>query len=124
MPVRAHNEMLTKQFLLQTCRPNHSNWKDLNHVPPCNMKENLVTVYAATISPFIINNTINDLNYKEAVKSIHRTSVNGQFRGKPPTKLSEYPTKKLIKTLPRRTRTLLSQLRSGYSTHLNFLPGP
>ena len=25
MPVRAHNEMLSKQFLLQTCRPNHPN---------------------------------------------------------------------------------------------------
>ena len=88
------------------------------------MKETLVTKYAAIISPFIINNTIKGLNYKEAVKSIHRTSVNGQFRGKPPTKFSEYPPKKKIKTLPRRTRTLLSQLRSGYSTHLNFLSGP
>ena len=88
MPVRAHNEMLSKQFLLQTCRPNHSNWKDLNHVSPRFMKETLVTEYAATISPFIINNTNNDLNYNEAVKSTHRTSVNGQFRGKTPTKFS------------------------------------
>jgi len=122
MPVRAHNEMLSKQFLLQTCRPNHPNKKDLNHVPPRTMKETLVTKYAADVSPFTINNTIDDLNYKEAVRSIHTTSVQRTIQRQAPNKVLGVPApniNKNEKTLPRRTRTLLSQLRSGYSTHLN-----
>lgn len=96
MPVKAHNEMLSKQFLLQTMRPNHPNQKDLNYVPPRTMKETLVSKYAADVTPFIINDTIlDDVNYKEALKSIHTSSVQRTIQNQAPNKV---PPRKLTKT--------------------------
>ena len=94
MPVKAHNEMLSKQFLLQTMRPNHPNQKDLKSVPPRTMKETLVSKYAADVTPFITNKTINDLNYKVAIKSIHTSSVQRTIQSQPPIKSLENPPQK------------------------------
>ena len=75
-------------------RPNHPNQKDLKSVPPRTMKETLVSKYAADVTPFITNKTINDLNYKVAIKSIHTSSVQRTIQSQPPIKSLENPPQK------------------------------
>ena len=75
-------------------RPNHHNQKDLKYVSPSIMKETLVSKYAADVTPFIINDTIDDLNYKEAIKSIHTSSVQRTIQSQAPSPLRTRPRNK------------------------------
>ena len=123
MPVKDHNHMLSKQFLLSTLRPTHVNHADINMVPPRLMKETLTSKFATVLRPYLQGDVIaDDLNYKEGLKSIHTDSVRDVIERQEPNKVLRTPAPTISpseKTLPRRTRVLLAQLRSGYSSILN-----
>ena len=123
LPVKEHCEMLSKQFLLATQKPDHPNQRSLNLLtPPRIMKHTLDTKHSNSIKSILPNGIADEDTYKRKLKEIHTatvsTSINNQNANKvlnsapPPIDPSE-------KSLPRRTRTLLSQLRSGYSSFLN-----
>jgi hypothetical protein len=121
MPVKEHCEMLSKQFLLATQKPDHPNRVQLNgYPPPRQMKETLVSKYGAEISK-ISTPDMNDTIYKQKLKSIHTSSVSKTLKNMKSKLLKTRPPEisSSEKTLPRSTRTTLAQLRSGYSTHLN-----
>ena len=66
--------------------------------------------------------SITRLNYKEGIKTIHTNSVKETISRQADSKVLGVPAPRVQasgRILPRRTRTILSQLRSGYSTHLN-----
>ena len=75
MPVNKHNNMLAKQFLLSTMRPNHPNHSDINHIPPQLMKDNLVSRYSTAVKPLVPDGTIDENLYKKGLKKIHTDLV-------------------------------------------------
>ena len=121
MKVRDHCEMISKQFLLATQKPDHPNHTDLSRPPPLrHMKQSLSSKFGNEIKTIARNLT--EGNYKQTLKFIHTKSVKEA--------LSRYDNNKVLQTrppeingseksLPRTTRSTLAQLRSGYSSYLN-----
>ena len=122
MPVKEHCQMLSKQFLLQTQLPNHPNSSDLNYTkPPRTMKRTLLTEYGTEISNMIPEEGLNSDNYKANLKHIHTESVRAVIANQANSIVLDEPAPSIDiseRELPRRTRTILSQLRSSYSSHL------
>ena len=122
MPVKDHCQMLSKQFLLSTQRPNHPNRTNLAPPPPRRkMKKTLITEFGPQINS-ISTPDLSDKIYKSKLKQIHTESVracivkqsdNKVLQTKPPA------ISHTEKRLPRTTRSTLAQLRSGYSKYLN-----
>ena len=87
------------------------------------MKETLTSKFATDLRPYLQGDVIaDDLNYKEGLKSIHTDSVRDVIERQEPNNVLRTPAPTISpseKTLPRRTRVLLAQLRSGYSSILN-----
>ena len=123
MPVKEHNHMLTKQFLLATQKPEHPNHQstNLNQPPPPRITTNtIITEFGEDVRQKTHNQPINEEQYKRKLKEIHREEVqkvinnssNKVLRSRPPGINEEE------KLLPRSTRCTLAQLRSGYSPKL------
>ena len=121
MKVKDHCEMITKQFLLSTQKPGHPNHTDLYRPPPPRqMKQTITSKFAAVLKPIARNLTLD--NYKKKLKYIHTKSVKDSLSAFSDNKVlnSRPPAiKEKEKSLPRTTRSTLSQLRSGYSQYLN-----
>ena len=76
MPVKDHCSMLAKQALLSSSRPNHPNHKDITTMPSRVMKPTLTTAFAEAVLSLTINGiTTDETNYKEGLKSIHKSCV-------------------------------------------------
>ena len=122
MKVQPHCEMLSKQFLLATQRPNHPNKVNLDNPPPArHMKDTLVSKYGAEIKAISTPDIPDDL-YKAKLKTIHTYSVRNSINSMNNNKVLDSVPPEVNKTeqlLPRPTRATLSQLRSGYSNYLN-----
>ena len=75
------------------------------------------------INPFIPANGIDPATYRRGIAALHRTAVDDATRGyRPSVVLGGYPPPPVDPSevrLPRETRTVLSQLRSGYCRRLN-----
>ena len=120
MPVKEHNEMLTKQFLLAAQKPDHPNHASLHLNQPQHTRktrDTILTRFDAEIRLKTNNAPIDTQQYKRLLNQIHteevqkvkRNSVNKVLNSQAPDiNLEE-------KSLPRKTRCQLSQLRSGYS---------
>ena len=118
MPVKAHCEMISKQYLLATQKTNHPNRVRLDIPPPRQMKKTLVSKFGNEIEDISYPDLPDDV-YKQQLKYIHTKSVkeiitNNKILKTIPPKINDSE-----KTLPRKTRTTLAQLRSGYSNYLN-----
>ena len=103
MPVKDHNEMLSKQFFLSTRRPNHINHSEINTAPP-RLNETFTSRFATSVRPLLEDNIVlDDLSYKDAWNtstpspwagpSSSRAPIRswgpsppGQFKGKNPPK--------------------------------------
>ena len=124
MPVKAHCEMLSKQFLLATTQPHHPNHSDLDDLPdPRHTKRNtLKTKFADNIKPLTAGGKTDPVSYKAGLRQLHTDAVRQTINNQAPNKVLNMPAPKINRTeklLPRKTRTTLAQLRSGYSTYLN-----
>lgn len=121
LPVKDHNKMLTKQFIVACHREGHPNNTLTNlDVPPRLIRRNALSL-KAEVEPFLTNEISPD-QYRDALKEIHRNTVTNTIAnyrenlvlgGYPPPVANEE------KQLPRSTRTTLAQLRSGWCHHLN-----
>ena len=122
MKVRPHCEMLSKQFLLATQKPNHPNRVDISAPPPSRqMKRTLSSRFGAEIRQ-MSRPDLPEEEYKLKLKQIHTNSVRDALNAMEPNKVllsSPPPIHDSEKNLPRATRATLSQLRSGYSNYLN-----
>ena len=86
------------------------------------MKGTLDSEFLDEVSIYLNNGTINTQEYKAALKDIHTQHVRQYIRSWEPSKVLNVPTPAvslLESNLDRRARTTLSQLRAGYSPHLN-----
>ena len=121
MPVKKHCEMISKQFLLATQKPEHPNKTDLSAPPPPRqMKRTLRSCFGDQIKR-ISNPNLSDEQYKSKLKLIHTRSVQTVINSLDNKVLNTKPPdiSKTEKSLPRTTRSTLAQLRSGYSIYLN-----
>ena len=107
MYVKMHKDMLARQFLFSAMRPEHPKHTDINHVPPRLMKNTLVSRYSPAEKP------------RSSTRRSTQTPWRSLSWNRSPTKcLLPEPRKYSENTLPMKTRTTLSQLRSGYSSFL------
>ena len=89
--------------------------------PKHKKRETLKIRYAADILPLTADGITDPINLKEGLKTLHTTSVRETIANQNQNKVLQEPAPAVNtneKSLPRRTRTILAQLRSGYSTHL------
>ena len=125
MPVKDHCDMLSKQYLLSSQQESHPNNNiDLDFIPPQNrlMKKTLVSEFGAEIKNKIPPEGLNSTNRKFLLKEIHTESVTTTISKQAHNKVLNTPAPKVDvteKTLPRKARSSLAQLRSGYSSMLN-----
>ena len=115
LPVKEHNTMLSRQFLLQTHQRNHPNRQWNQTDPPQRlMKPTLISCHQDSIEPLLTNT---EGWYKSGIKSIHTTAVSNTINGYEPNKVLQRIPPAISsdeRRLPRSTRTTLAQLRSGY----------
>ena len=113
LTIKEHNKFLTKQYLIAFHLTTHPNYRTVNNNP--NFRH-------IRLDPTIVNTR----SVKEARNSLHQSTVttarnqlglNRVINRHPP------PVSYIEKRLPRVTRTILSQLRSGWSNTLNSFIG-
>ena len=87
------------------------------------LKETLSTKYADEIKQCTREGNTDNVIYKEGIKNLHTaTTVARAIANQRDNKVLNQPAPRIDKseaTLPRKTRSILAQLSSGYSTNLN-----
>jgi hypothetical protein len=122
LPVAEHSSLLSAQFLASCRDPDHP-CHDITQAPrpPRPMKATLKTACSAAVeraatalgpdaTPKAIMNHLHTTTVKQCIDQLEENVILG---GRPP------PISPSEKSLPRPTRCILSQLRSGYSSILN-----
>ena len=123
LPVKAHGELLSRQYLLRCHIPDHPNHRlVLGPEPPRHIRKNLTRRYQTDIAPHLPPGGLSLDSYKRGLAALHRKAVDDAIAehaesivlgGYPPPIAAEE------RDLPREARCILSQFRSGYSRHLN-----
>lgn len=120
-----HCAMLSKQFMLATQKDDHPNNLDISGVKPRkyrHMKDTLTSKYGPQVRDYIPDGELNEDTYRRTLKKIHTDSVSKTIEDLGPNNLLQIKPPEIHpseKTLPRKTRTTLAQLRCGYSTYLH-----
>lgn len=114
---KAHSSLLCKQYRTSTRRPEHPSHAVL--VEPAgrrrNMKQTLHSKFSGALPP---PSPLTDEDYREAIRELHTDEVSRFVEALPASRvLGERPPPVAPDevSLPRRDRSLLSQLRSGFS---------
>ena len=125
LPVKAHTAMLATQHLLACHLPEHPGQRLLEKPsPPRKMKPTLVSAHDPRLEHLLegVDLPLPTKEYRRLLKTVHTETVATTTQSYPPSGvLGTRPPPvhfREEKTLPRRTRRTLSQLRSGYSQHL------
>ena len=122
LKVKDHNTMLAKQFYLATKQEGHANFSIPYHQPSRVMKHSLSTLFEDDISHLFSPEGNSPAQHKTGLISIHSNTVEECLAKAEPSKVLGYAAPEVDKSekaLPRSTRSRLSQIRSGYSPHLN-----
>ncbi len=116
MKVRPHCEILSKQFLLATQKPNHPNRVDISAPPPSRQMKRTLSSRFGDESRQMSRPDLPEEEYKLKLKQIHTNSVRDALNAMEPNKvLLSSPPPDTEKILPNAT---LSQLRT--SNYLNI----
>ena len=119
LPVRQHNELISQQFAIACHLPQHP-CHQLCHRPPDvrpDRRRSLIGRSKPNIQQYLAEEPLSNTSYKSAINSFHydavRTAIESSSsklpNGRPP------PMATAEQTLPRKTRTILAQLRTGHS---------
>ena len=114
LPVRQHNELISQQFAIACHLPQHPCYQ-LCHRPP--RRRSLIGRLRPNIQQYLAEEPFRKASYKSAISGIHQdvvrtvieSSSSRLHNGRPP------PIATAEQTLPRKTRTILAQLRTGHS---------
>ena len=122
LPIKEHSDLLCTQYLAKCQDPSHPCHNSTsNTTAPRSMKHNLSSKYANKLSSST-SHLPTDATLKQQLRSIHTTIVDETLNQLPPNRLLNTqppPISKQEAILPRCSRTLLSQLRSGFCSKLN-----
>ena len=119
IPVRLHNALISQQFALACRLPEYPSHQ-LCHRPPGDLldrRRSLIGRLRHDFQQYHAVEPLNNASYKSTVSSIHEDAIkiaiesssSRQINGRPP------PIGTAEQTLPRVTRTMLAQLRTGHS---------
>ena len=119
LPVRQHNELISQQFAIACHLPQHP-CHQLCHRPPDDRPErrrSLIGWSKPNIQQYLAEEPLSNTSYKSAISSIHQdvvrtvieSSSSKLLNGRPP------PISTAEQTLPRKTRTILTQLHTDHS---------
>ena len=119
LPVRQHNELISKQFAIACHLPQHP-CHQLCHRPPDDRPERrrfLIGRFRPNIQQYLAEEPLSSTRYKAAISSIYQDAVRTAIEssssklpnGRPP------PIATAEQTLPRKTSTIQAQLRTGHS---------
>ena len=117
LPVGQHNKLISQQFAMACHLPQHL-CHQLCHRPE--RRRSLIGRFKHSIRQYLAVEPLSNISYKSAISSIHqdvvRTVIENSssklLNGRPP------PIATAEQTLPRNTRTMLAQLRTGHSRFL------
>jgi hypothetical protein len=122
LPLRCHAELLTTQYLLACHRPVHPcHHHIVDPEPPRNMKKSNWS-YRRDIAHITDNGSITDLQYRAGLRTLHTDAVTSSIASYAPNRVlgtRAPPVARSERSLPRRARTTLAQLRSGFCKLLN-----
>jgi len=123
LPVANHLSLLCSQYLTSSLRPDHPNYAlAKQHPGPRSMKHTLQSRFLPSISHLLDpNGDCSPSSYKQSLRSLHSSAVVSSVSSLEDNKVLHAlppPVSELERSLSRRTRSLLSQLRSGYSSSL------
>ena len=118
LPVRQHNELISQQFAMACHQPQHP-CHQLCHRPTVDRQErrrSLIGRLKPNIQQCLAEGPLSNTSYKSAISSIHqdvvrtinKSSSSRLPNGRPP------PIATAELTQPRKIRTILAQLRTGY----------
>ena len=124
LPVEQHLLLLSSQYLLRALHPSHPSHSLVSSPPlgPRRMKETLRSKCWDHVEPFLQDGILPANAVKEAMRGIHVRVISDTVDALPPNRvLGTMPP--LISpeepSLPRKTRSVLTQLRSGFCANLN-----
>ncbi|KAF2360279.1 Reverse transcriptase domain [Trinorchestia longiramus] len=124
LPVADHLSLLCSQYLLSSLPPHHPNYLTVTQPSgPRNMKHTLQSRLIPSIAHLLSpNGDCLPSTYRQALNTLHSSAVQQAISAAGPNRvlqLSPPPISEEERSLPRSTRALLSQLRSGHSRALN-----
>ena len=124
LPVKDHLSLLCSQSFAKSLQPTHPSFNTVTSPSgPRDKKQTLQSKFLSTVAPYLNNGSLPPENYRTTIKALHTDAVaaaiaasepNPLLQTRPPTVADEELS------LPRRYRTTLSQLRSGYSSSLAY----
>ena len=122
LPVGRELTMLCEQFLLGALRPGHPSNAVVSSDPGPRrplVRQTLRSKFLPAVEPFLQDGATPEDSYRQALAEIHRRSVAGAIAAQDPNRVLDRrppPVAAEEKNLPRRFRTTLAQLRSGFSS--------
>ena len=123
LPVHDHLSLLCSQFLTRALQPNHVSHPLVVAPPgPRDKKKTLQKKFLSVVAPYTVGGIIPPDEYKSTLISLHTEAVTRAIASRSPNKVLHTPPPAVAdeeKLLPRRLRSTLSQLRSGYCSSLN-----
>ena len=119
LPVRQHNELISQQFAMACHLPQHP-CHQLCHRPPDDRPErrrSLIGRFRPIIQQYLAEEPLSSTSYKTAISCIHQDAVRTAIESNSSKLLNGRPSPIATaeQTLPRMTRTILAQLRTGHS---------
>ena len=123
LTVGTHCRMLAEQFLVNTLVSSHPNHQTIEREPPRRQMK-LQSKFGPKIQRHLPNDysgSLTPLQAKGILKTIHTYTVDEEIVGMGPNRVLGRRSPEVDRSegeLDRRSRTLLTQLRSGHSTHL------
>ena len=119
LPVRQHNELISQQFAIACHLPQHP-CHQLYHRPPDDRPErrrSLIGRFRPNMQQYLADEPLSNTSYKSAISSIHQDAVRSAIESSSSKLLNGRPPLNATaeQTLPRKTRTVLAQLRTGHS---------
>ena len=119
IPVRQHNELISQKFALAYHLPQHP-CHQLCHRPPGDRpdrRRSLIGRLKPNIQQYHAKEPLNITSYKSAISSIHQDAVRTAILSSSSKQLNgrQTPIATTEQTLPRKTRTILVQLRTRHS---------
>ena len=123
LPVHNHLSLLCSQFLTRALLPSHVSHPIVTTLPaPRTKKSTLQSKFLPDVAPYTVGGIIPPDAYKSTIKSLHTGAVARAIASRSPNKVLLAPPPVVAeeeKLLPRRHRSVLSQLRSGYCSFLD-----
>ena len=128
LPVGVHLQLLCQQFLCSAMHPLHPSHDIVTsplhqprvgtHQEMVDPPETLQSAYLDSISPFLTNGSMLEVNYKGSLKNLHTRAVSHTIISLDPNRVCGTNPPEVHASeslLPRDWRCTLSQLRSGFS---------